>query len=351
MSPLPIVPNFVERQILRLKPQLTPFLELWAAGSFEQVRLASTLGIFEALKNGPKTSSALAREFKVDSRGIRILLDALASLGYVKGKDGVYSSTAVSKLFFSDSPIRMNDIFELYSGLFEFMRSHQEEATRSGKPQTNVFEWFDQHPKMWTLFHSFEMSIAKGIEKDILSKVKFGSTTKRLLDVGGGHGLYSIMLCKRHPELSATIFDSPKPLEQTKAIIESEQMSKQVSVQQGDFFADDLGKGYDVALLFNILHLFTPEKNLQLLKKVASSLNPRGIIIIFDQLLGGEFGKVLRMAHTFYSLLFLITTGGQVYTFKELSELLSQAGFTRPTKKPIRAAGSSLIFATKIASK
>lgn len=271
-------------------------------------------------------------------------------MGYLKEKNGYFSNTPVSKSFISGSPARMNDIFELYSGLFEFIRSHQEEAIRYGKLRTNVFEWFDQHPEMWKLFHSFEMSIAKAIEKDIVSKIRVNRATRRLLDVGGGHGLYSIMLCKRHPQLVATIFDSPKPLEQTKTIIESEQMSKRISVQPGDFFVDDLGKGYDLALLFNIVHLFTAEKNVELLKRVASALNPRGTIVIFDQLLGGEFGKVLRLGHTFYGLLFLITTGGQVYKFSELSDLLSQSGFSRPNRKPIRAAGSSLVFATKIAS-
>jgi ubiquinone/menaquinone biosynthesis C-methylase UbiE len=344
---LPIVPNFIEKQLLRLQPQLTPFLDLWGAGSFEAIRLASSLGIFEAVRNGGKSSSEIGNAIDVDARSAKILLDALVPLGYLKEKNGRYSATPVSRSFFSDSPVRMNDIFELYSGLFQFLRSHQQEAVKSGKPQINVFEWFNQNPKMWDLFHSFEMSIAKTIEKDIVSKVKFDPAAKRLLDVGGGHGLYSIMLCKSHPRLNATVFDSPKPLEQTKSIIESEQMTDRVSVQPGDFLVDDLGKGYDVALLFNIIHLFTAEQNLQLLKKVAVALNSGGRIVIFDQLLGGEFGRVLRTAHTFYGLLFLITTGGQVYTFGEVSELLSSSGFARPTKKPIRKAGSNLVFATK----
>ncbi len=69
-------------------------------------------------------------------------------------------------------------------------------------------------------------------------------------------------------------------------------------------------------------------------------------MIIFDQFLGGEFGRVLRTAHTFFGLLFLITTGGQVYTFDELTEFLAASGFARPIKKPIRTAGSDLVFAT-----
>ncbi len=347
---VPVVPNFLERQLFRLQPQLAPFLDLWGAGAFEAVLLASRLGVFEALRGGPRSASTLANEIKTDERGTKSLLDLLVPLGYLKESNGSYAITTISKPFSADSSFHMADTFALYSGLFEFMRENQEEAVRDGKPRVNAFEWFSQHPPMWKLFHSFEMSIAKQIEKDIVSKVKLPSTARRLLDVGGGHGLYSIMLCKNHPELSATIFDSPTPLEETRGIIESEGMSKQVHTRAGDFFVDDMGEGYDVALLFDIVHLFTPEKNSELLKRVAAALKPGGMIVIFDQFLGGEFGKVLKFSHTFYNLLFLITTGGQLYSFRDLSELLLESGFAKLTKKPIRTAGSTLVFATKVGS-
>ena len=345
---MPVIPNFVERLLFRLQPQISSFLDLWGVGSFEAVLLASRLGVFEALRAGPKSASTIAKEIKADERGARSLLDYLVPLGYLKESNGSYSITAISKPLTAGSSFNMADTFALYAGLFEFMRENQEQAVRAGKPRVIAFEWFSQHPPMWKLFHSFEMSIAKQIEKDIISKVRLPSTARRMLDVGGGHGLYSIILCRRHPELSATIFDSPTPLEETKQIIESERMGEQVNTRAGDFFVDDMGEGYDVALLFNIIHLFTPEKNSQLLKNVATALRSGGTIVIFDQFLGGEFGKVLRLGHTFYNLLFLTTTGGQLYTFKEVSTMLSESGFLHLTRKPVRAAGSTLIFATRV---
>jgi hypothetical protein len=109
-------------------------------------------------------------------------------------------------------------------------------------------------------------------------------------------------------------------------------LSERVATRAGDFFVDDMGAGYDVALLFDIVHLFTPEMNATLLKRVAKAPNPGGMIVIFDQLLGGEFGKVLKSGHAFYDLLFLITTGGQLYTFDEVSSMLSASGFSHLTK-------------------
>jgi hypothetical protein len=42
-------------------------------------------------------------------------------------------------------------------------------------------------------------------------------------------------------------------------------MGDRVAVQEGDFWGDDLGAGYDVALLFTIIHAYLPEKNVKLL--------------------------------------------------------------------------------------
>ena len=344
---MPAVPNFFERLLLSRQPQLTPFLDLWAAGAFQGIELASTSGIFEALKTGLKAPATIAQEIKADARGVRILLDLLASFGYVAESRGSYSLTSVSSSLLSDSSFNMADTFKLYAGLFKFVREHQEEAIRNGKPAVNVFEWFDEHPEMWKLFHSFEASIAKSLGDEIVSKIRLPPGPRRLLDVGGGHGLYSIMLCKRYPDLSATVFDSPSPIEDAKLNIASEKMASQISVQAGNFFEDDLGSGYDAALLFNIVHLFPSEANLRLFNRVTSALKPGATVIIFDQFLGGEFGKVARVAHTYYSLLFLTTTGGQLYSFSEISELLSQAGLTITARKPIRAAASHLVFATK----
>jgi cyclopropane fatty-acyl-phospholipid synthase-like methyltransferase len=344
---VPVVPNFIERLLLRYQPNLSPFLDLWGPGAFQWVQLASSMGVFRALESGPRAPNTIAREIGADTRGMRILLLFLESFGYVKKTGDSYSLTPTARTFLPGSPFNMADTFELYAGLYGFIRESQEEVLRKGKPSTSAFDWFDQHPPMWKLFHSFEASIAKSLERDLASKLTLPPGTKRVLDVGGGHGLYSIMLCRLHPELSATIFDSPEPLEDAKRNIEAENLSGRISVQAGDFFHDNLGSGFDAALLFNVIHLFPPEANATLLSKVASALRPGGTVVIFDQFLGGEFGKVVKSAHAYYNLLFLITTGGQSYSFAEMTELLARAGLPVTSKKPVRSAASHFVFATR----
>jgi 2-polyprenyl-3-methyl-5-hydroxy-6-metoxy-1,4-benzoquinol methylase len=291
----------------------------------------------------------MAREIRADERAAKALLDLLVPLGYLKVRGELYSNTPASRPFASGSSFNWADTFELYRGLHTFILENEENAIREGRPQVNAFEWFTQHPPMWKLFHSFEMSIARQSQRDIVSKVKISPSAVRLIDVGGGHGLYSIMLCKQHPTLRATVFDSPTVIEETKKIVESEGMKEWVDTRVGDFFTDDMGSGYDVALLFNIIHLFNPEQNSHLLKRVAGSLSPGGSVVIFDQFLGGEFGNIVRTAHAFYNFLFLVTTGAQLYSFYETSGMLAKSGFGAPTSKSVRSAGSTLVFSIRSA--
>ncbi len=344
---MPVLPNFVERILLRLRPELAPLLDIWGVGAFEAVQHAAYLGVFEAIHAGAVTPSEIAKRIRADERGTVLLLDALEAFGYMKQRDGRYSLTKASDTFFKDPSLVSQDVFWLYKNLYQFWREHEEDAVRTGRPSVNIFEWFNQHPNVWKLFHSFELGLAKQVGSRVASDAKIPESAKRLIDVGGGHGMYSLLFCKQYPNLTATVFDSPRPLEDAKKLIDMEKMSGRMSVQEGDFLRDDLGRGYDVALLFDVMHLFDRETNHELLRRVAASLNPGGLVVIFDQLKGGEFGKVLRAAHAYYGLLFLITTGGQLYTYQELSELLSGSGFKNVRRKQLRAAGSTIVTATR----
>lgn len=334
--------------LLRLRPQLAPFLDILAAGAFEAVQHAAYLGVFEAIRDGVVVPSEIAKRIRAEERATTLLLDSLEAFGYLKEKSGRYALTKISEGLFKDPSLVSQDVFWLYKNLYMFWRENEEDALRTGKPPINAFEWFNQHPNVWKLFHSFELGIAKLIGPKVASDARLPASAKRLIDIGGGHGMYSVLFCKQYPNLSAVVFDSPRPLEDARALIESEKMGDRVSVQEGDFLKDDLGKGYDVALLFDIIHLFNMETNRELLRRVASSLNPRGWVVIFDQLKGRDFGKVLKAAHGYYGLLFLITTGGQLYTSEEISQLLVGAGFGNVRRKQIRAAGSALIIGTRV---
>jgi len=283
---MPVVPNLFERfALLRFNQGPGLLLDVLGAGAFRALVLAIKLEAFEVLVEGPLTSKELAHKIKSNEQGAAILLEFLESFGYVKQSDGKYSNTAMtSKWLLRKSPSNLADMVKIWnSEVFEFWDKYLEGAIVKGKVPMTIYEWFNKQPDGWGTFNSFEMAVARWLGNRIAANLKL-NTARNILDVGGGHGMYSIMLCRRHPSLSATVFDKPEPLETAKENVAAEKMNDRITLQPGDFWTDDLGSGYDGVLLFNLIHNYLPDKNIELLDKVSKALKPGATVAIFDQL-------------------------------------------------------------------
>ncbi len=97
---------------------------------------------------------------------------------------------------------------------------------------------------------------------------------RRLLDLGGGHGLYAMALCRYNPDLEAVVFDFP-PIEKDFQRYLARFGGCRVRFSPGNLFADDLGRDYDVVLLS-----YNPGgKNPRVLEKIKESLKPGGLFV------------------------------------------------------------------------
>jgi hypothetical protein len=97
----------------------------------------------------------------------------------------------------------------------------------------------------------------------------------RMLDLGGGHGLYAIALASLKKDLNCIVFDLPEVIDVTCDYIIAHDMDDQVKVLSGDFFTDNFGSGYDI-----ILSSSNPSgKNEQMIQKIYDALNPGGLFI------------------------------------------------------------------------
>ncbi len=158
---------------------------------------------------------------------------------------------------------------------------------------------------------------------DIVDAVTLPPNARRMVDLGGSHGLHSIAFAQRHPELSATIVDLPEALANTPAAIEAAGLTDRVGTRTGDFLTDDIGSGYDLALVFEILHNHTPDENRALLRKTADALGSGGRIVILEDVKGER----LDPHNVAFSLAMFACSGDRTYSLPEISEFLDQAGF------------------------
>jgi SAM-dependent methyltransferase len=148
---------------------------------------------------------------------------------------------------------------------------------------------------------------------------------RRLLDVGGGSGAYSIAFAQASATLRAEILDLPPVLPIADGHVREAGLADRVSTRAGDLRTDDLGSGYDLVLLSSICHMLGPEENRDLLARVARALAPRGRVVISDFVLD-EAGAGPRQAVLFSLNMLVGTPSGRSYRASEYAAWLGSAG-------------------------
>ncbi len=151
---------------------------------------------------------------------------------------------------------------------------------------------------------------------------------KKLLDIGGSHGLHSIAFCQNNPTLNAVIFDLEESLQNTTAIIRENGLENRVTVQSGNAVMDSLGEGYDVVLYFSLIHNHSTENNQKIIHKIAKALNPGGMIVIHDYM--GD--DPLNDFHAAFNLTLFLEVGTGLSGFDHISEWLRSSGFQDVTR-------------------
>ena len=148
---------------------------------------------------------------------------------------------------------------------------------------------------------------------------------KKILDIGGGSGIFASTFIKDNPALSAVVFHLPNVISLTKEYIEKENMSDRISTLTGNYLRDHIGSGYDFIFLSAVIHSNSYDENALLIKKCASALNKNGKIAILDYIMNDD--RTIPLAGAIFAINMLVGTDeGTTYTEKEIIEWMSAAG-------------------------
>lgn len=346
---MPVSPNLLERLVLlRLNRGPGPVLDLVGGGAARAVGVALELDLFAAVEAGRETPAAIADAVDADERGVAVLLDFLEPLGYVRESDGRYELAAMTEAWLRpDGKTDVGAWLRLWDELiFPFWDEHLATAVREGAPPMTVYEWFDEDPERWHLAHEGFRASARLLLDAVVDDVDLVAAD-RLLDVGGGHGLYAVGLCEANPDLRATVFDAEPAREVCAETVAESGVGGRVDFQAGDYLADDLGAGYDAALLFNVLHAHPSGEARDLLARVRDALAPGGRLYVLDQFAGSGRTSLARTALGFIGLNYLVTLGVGAHEESEVRAWLADAGFAVERRERYRTApGVSLLVAS-----
>jgi SAM-dependent methyltransferase len=148
----------------------------------------------------------------------------------------------------------------------------------------------------------------------------------RLLDAGGGTGLYSVAWLQRHPRLRAAVWDRPEVLKVARELAEAHGVADRLECLPGDLFKGPVPAGCDVVLLSNVLHDWDVPECRALVRRLAAALPPGGRLLVHDVFLDDDLGGPPPVA--LYSAALFTLTEGRAYSAAEYRGWLTEAGLT-----------------------
>ncbi len=317
------------------RPQIEPMLIIDTARGHEISQVLSTAidcDIF-ALCQVPKTASEVSQSLGTDYDMTKRFLNVLVALQLLIKQEDKYVSTALANTFLvKGEDFYQGNLIKLYaSGYVLWMKLGQvlkEGIKEVWRPKISE-EMARVFDPTFTLAMT-EYAICGGVQAVAKTVSVFPEfrQAKRLLDLGGGTGIYSIALAQLKPDLEVTVFDIPPVLEITKEFTSRYKMEGRVELMGGDFTKEDFGAGYDIILASH--SLYNPkEMLLPTLEKIYNALNDNGSVILNHWTVNSD-GTGHQIIALWDLWLWLMSYEHSLYTKDEYSDLLKGAGFSVP---------------------
>jgi ubiquinone/menaquinone biosynthesis C-methylase UbiE len=303
-----------------------PFEDTFAAPIASRAVISATrLGVFEALAEDPADAAGLAAKLDLDTTGVEALLAALVALGYLHcDPQGVHRVTEVTaSTLFSDSPETLATFAGPFGALTWQTLGQLDDTLRGGPPAG----WHERSPgdPVWSAYIRGLFELTRGEQAANAGLVPLESP-RTLLEIAGGHGGFAMAMCRRHPDLSATVLDLPGSAEVGRSIVGHEGFSDRIEFRDGDALEAELGENLDVIAYFNLAHHLAPEGNLALARRARAALAPDGCLVI-GETERVEPGEPVTRVGALSALLYFASSGTRNYTRREITDWLDEAGF------------------------
>ena len=298
--------------------------KLWSAYQSSRVLItANNYRVFDFLQK-QKTAKGLAKEIGADVRATGILLDALTGLGLLIKQNNKYRNSSQSSRFLvSGSPYYQGDIIKHGETMWDRW-SDLDKVLKTGRPS--------QRSRDHNAFILGMHNISSLKAKEIISEVGLEGV-ERALDLGGGPGTYSLEMARRGAHV--TLFDLPETIKIAKKLLaRSPKAAKNMTFLMGDFSVDDIGKGYDLIFISQIVHSFSEKENVSLLKKCRRALNDNGRVVIHEFPINEQRTEPVRSALFAVNML-VNCEGGRTWSPGDMKKWFMKAGFKGARKKEV----------------
>jgi ubiquinone/menaquinone biosynthesis C-methylase UbiE len=318
--------------------QPSPVLVFQTINAYQQsaaLRAAIAIDLFTVVGTGSDTVPVMATRCGSAERGVRILADTMAIIGFLVKEGDRYRLTPDAAAFLDRrSPAYFGSAVDfLFSPELESAFGDLTAAVRQGGTALPQEGTVSAENPVWVRF-ARAMAPLMALPAERLAELVGGEGRMRILDIAAGHGLFGIAIARRNHDAEVLAVDWPAVLAVAEENARAAGVDDRFESRPGSAFEVDLGSGYDLALLTNFLHHFDPDTCVQLLTRVHAALAEGGRVATLEFVPNDD--RVSPPEAAAFALVMLATTPcGDAYTFAELSEMFRRAGFSRSEIHPL----------------
>ena len=285
--------------------------------------------IFPLLEEVALTSAAVASRLGAKPRFVEAFLETNAALGLLDRVEGNrYKSSAMSSAFLV--PGKRDYVGDLVLHITNYWDSwgNLDRLIVEGRTELPFENGFTDVSTYWGDYMNGQHNRALSGQADNLVKSVDLTGKRKLLDLGGGAGSYSMALCNYNPDLEAWVVDRKEPLEIAAKLIAENGLEDRIKLVEGDFDKVELGDDSDVVLISGVVLIKSEEECRGLFRRAYEALAPGGIIILQD-LMRVDFSSGRSFLDTMMDMYVLIgfdPKAGDRHG-EEYASWLSEAGF------------------------
>jgi len=310
--------------------------------------VVATLGIPDLLRDGPRESNDLAQATGTDASALYRVLRFLTGVGlFSEVAPHRFALTALGAGLRADVPGSIRPVvlmlldechWQPWGQLIHSVRTG--ETAFDHVHGMGLFDYLGSHPETAMIFHQAMTSNTAGSGSAITTAYDF-SGIRRIVDVGGGHGLFLATILQAYPAMQGVVFDRPEVVVGATPTLTAARVADRCTLVGGDFFTENLPNG-DAYILRQIIHDWDDTRATAILANCRRSLATGGRLLVVERAIEPDYRHALPVLHL--DLEMLVNVGGLQRTEEEYGVLFAGAGFRLTTVVPLGDAAQFCVF-------
>lgn len=322
-----------------MKPTTTDQVFDLLDASFASAALTAALelGLFRMLEERPAPAGDIARRFGIPLLRCRYWLQLLEQAGLLERagealRPSPAARTAILEAYDSES---WSHLALESRGLNRWLYDFTAHLTAPGsarealglRRRDYLAEMIDD-PGLARRFTRMLRDFHRPMAGELAPMIDMGGVS-RMMDLGGGSGIFSLALLRRHPGLASVVVDVPTVCRVARELAGDGEGTGRISWHEANFLEDELPAGFDLVLECDV-----DVYDEALLRKVRGALNPGGRFVIVDQLAPAPGTAPPVRAH--WALQHSLDDPAFAFlTTDEVEAVLRTAGFTSITRREL----------------